>query len=427
MQTANNQNTNEPTRAVWQTPWSFIEASIVLIALLLVGFSLEWATNGIGLNIPHTPVNMYLGASILCVIVVLRIAFNKSHIVEFLSSTHNSISIIVAYLVMVILMGSITQIDARAAELVRRLGLSHVTSSWPFVLLNVYFLLVLGLVTARRLRPFTIRNFAFFVNHCGLWIVVFAGGMGTGDLQRLQMNINTFDEKPTWKAKTDDQQEVEVPFAIRLLKFTLEEYLPKLTLIDNETGDIFHGQGKNLYLVEEGLNATIADWQLKLLQYLPEAGYVNNVFYRVNELGAPPAAQFEITDKQGKVDTAWVSCGSFNNMPVSHTLNEKFSIVLTVPEPKRYESKVIIYNPIGETDTVLIEVNKAKVVNGYKIYQLGFDEKYGKWSETSTLEVVYDPWQPFVYTGIFMLLSGGLYLLYMGQRTQTIRNEEIQD
>jgi hypothetical protein len=34
----------------------------------------------------------------------------------------------------------------------------------------------------------------------------------------------------------------------------------------------------------------------------------------------------------------------------------------------------------------------------------------GKWSRTSTFELVRDPWLPVVYTGITMMLLGAVYL-----------------
>ena len=38
----------------------------------------------------------------------------------------------------------------------------------------------------------------------------------------------------------------------------------------------------------------------------------------------------------------------------------------------------------------------------------------GKYSKTSVFELVRDPWLKVVYTGIFMLLAGALFLFIVG-------------
>jgi hypothetical protein len=51
---------------------------------------------------------------------------------------------------------------------------------------------------------------------------------------------------------------------------------------------------------------------------------------------------------------------------------------------------------------------------GYSLYQLSYDENYGKWSAISVIEAVKDPWLPAVYLGIFMMLAGSVYLFWKG-------------
>ncbi len=410
---ANNQtNWTQEKRTIWQPPWQFQEAIVILFSLLAIGFTLEWVTEGKGIGSPSWPHNLYIGLGLSSVIIFLHVFFRETYWCKFLRSTQNSISLIGSYLLIVILMGSFTQVDGLASPSMQRLGLSHITSSWPFLFLNTYFLIVLGLVTLSRLRPFSLRNCAFFVNHFGLWLAVFSGGIGSGDLQRLRMTVNTFDKQPVWYA-TDNNKTVELPSAIRLLKFSIEEYPPKITLIDNENGGVWADEGKNVFEVEQGSQTKLLNWNLKILRYLHESSIVGNRFYPVNELGAAPSAQVEIKSAT-TTDTAWISCGSFNRVPQAYQLDSAYSLVMTIPEPKKYQSDVVLYTPEGKIDTMLIEVNKAQTVSGYKLYQLSFDEKYGKWSETSILEVVKDPWQPVVYIGIFMMLFGGIYLFLLG-------------
>ena len=73
-----------------------------------------------------------------------------------------------------------------------------------------------------------------------------------------------------------------------------------------------------------------------------------------------------------------------------------------------------------EYEEFYIEVNKPVSIDGWKIYQTGYDEMLGRWSDRSVIELVRDPWLPVVYIGIFMILIGTLYLLWMGKgRTKT--------
>ena len=40
----------------------------------------------------------------------------------------------------------------------------------------------------------------------------------------------------------------------------------------------------------------------------------------------------------------------------------------------------------------------------------------GRWSETSTFELVKDPWLPAVYVGIYMLLVGAILTFIVSQK-----------
>jgi len=40
----------------------------------------------------------------------------------------------------------------------------------------------------------------------------------------------------------------------------------------------------------------------------------------------------------------------------------------------------------------------------------------GRWSERSVVELISDPWLPVVYTGIFMLIIGGIAFLLTNRK-----------
>jgi cytochrome c biogenesis protein ResB len=87
-----------------------------------------------------------------------------------------------------------------------------------------------------------------------------------------------------------------------------------------------------------------------------------------------------------------------------------------VPEPKKFRSEVTIYSKNGVRVDTSIEVNRPVVVDGWTIYQLGYDDKMGKWSNQSTIEMVKDPWLKVVYVGLLMVLAGAVYLFWIANK-----------
>lgn len=76
--------------------------------------------------------------------------------------------------------------------------------------------------------------------------------------------------------------------------------------------------------------------------------------------------------------------------------------------PKRFASEVEIMTQDGKHIETTIEVNKPYTVNGWKIYQYGYDQAMGPMSQYSVFELVSDPWLPAVYVGIGFLFIGAV-------------------
>jgi len=195
----------------------------------------------------------------------------------------------------------------------------------------------------------------------------------------------------------------------------LEEYAPKLALIDNESGEILHNQGKNLYQIIEGEEYTYDGFEVKVLSYLAMSSPFGSRYERVNEQGASPAALLKVTNtKTNEIIENWISCGSFAQQYRSLKISTKYSLVMTIPEAKNFSSELEILTPDGDRYPTTIEVNKAHNHDLWEIYQLDYNKGMGKWSTTSTLELVRDPWLPVIYTGIFMMIFGAFYMFWVG-------------
>ena len=79
--------------------------------------------------------------------------------------------------------------------------------------------------------------------------------------------------------------------------------------------------------------------------------------------------------------------------------------------PKRFASDVSVYTEDGKSVNGTVEVNKPLKVNGWKIYQYGYDVRMGPESTYSVFQLVRDPWIAWVYLGIFMMIAGALCLM----------------
>ncbi|MCR5851453.1 MAG: cytochrome c biogenesis protein ResB [Bacteroidaceae bacterium] len=94
-----------------------------------------------------------------------------------------------------------------------------------------------------------------------------------------------------------------------------------------------------------------------------------------------------------------------HQLPISIELHD-FAIE---ESPKlSFLSDVTVHTKSGFTMRDTIRVNKPMSVHGWKIYQYSYDESKGSMSDISVFELVRDPWLPYVYLGIFMMLAGAL-------------------
>jgi len=116
------------------------------------------------------------------------------------------------------------------------------------------------------------------------------------------------------------------------------------------------------------------------------------------------------------IQSAWISSGSFRYPYESFKISEEYSVVMTIPEVKKFSSDIDILTKEGERISTVLEVNKPFKHKGWKIYQLSYDDKMGKWSNLSVLELVKDPWLPLIYIGIFMMIAGAFYMFWMGNK-----------
>ena len=113
---------------------------------------------------------------------------------------------------------------------------------------------------------------------------------------------------------------------------------------------------------------------------------------------------------------AFSANGAIKEMPMSIELKHFIMDTYDDGSPKRFASEIQISTKSGNNIHATVDVNKPIKVDGWTIYQYGYDTQMGSQSQISILELVSDPWLPLVYTGIYMMLAGAVCMFVMGGR-----------
>ena len=110
-------------------------------------------------------------------------------------------------------------------------------------------------------------------------------------------------------------------------------------------------------------------------------------------------------------------------MPIAIELKEFIMETYDDGSPRRFASDIQILTKTGKNIQTTVEVNKPVEVDGWKIYQYGYDTQMGAMSQTSILELVSDPWLPLVYTGIYMMLAGAVCMFLFGGKKKIVNRK----
>ncbi len=102
--------------------------------------------------------------------------------------------------------------------------------------------------------------------------------------------------------------------------------------------------------------------------------------------------------------------GAIKEMPIAIELKKFIMETYDDGKPKRYASEIQILTQSGKNIETTIDVNKPYEVDGWKIYQYGYDTQMGPQSQISIFELVSDPWLPWVYAGFYMMLAGAVLM-----------------
>lgn len=273
---------------------------IVGLGVIIAGLLLELATGPVVWKFLACPANIIALALFVALIVGLGMLYKKSEIIRWLSSYQAAIPTMVYAMLLTMIMGFTRQLKDGQ-------WIYDMLSFWPFVLIYIQMMLIVGLAIMKHLTHWSTwkREIPFLLNHVGLFIALCCGTAGNPDMQRLKMICEV--GQVEWRAMDENHQLQELPLAINLQKFIMEEY-------------------------DDG-------------------------------------------------------------------------------SPKRFASEIQVLTKSGMNIQATVDVNKPLEIEGYKIYQYGYDNEAGKDSRYSILELVRDPWLWAVYLGIIMMLVGAGWMI----------------
>jgi len=388
---------------MWTKPWNFKEGLIIGSGLVVTGLLLQFTVGSIDWDLFAWPVNIMLIVVLLAIAVCMHFFRKQVYLFSFFSTTRATVPALLFAVALTALMGVTRQatpthsIAQGSHGLLGNLGISYMLGFWPFVLIYAWMALILALTILKRLSKPHWRDIPFYLNHLGLLIVMLCATLGSADMQRLTMTVGS--ENPEWRALDKrNHQVVELPIAVQLEQFLIDEYPAKVLWVNHQTGAIASKQP-----------------DVKIIKTLDKAAPMctaDSTWYVTwPSHGAVTALYVEADGHNG-----WLSGGSYLFPTQTLTINDSLSLAMAEREPKAFVSTVHIYTKTGKNIRTKIEVNKPFEVDGWKIYQLDYDHSKGRWSDISILELVTDPWLPAVYVGIGMMLLGAVCLFIYAPR-----------
>lgn len=403
-------------KKIWETPWGSKESISIVLGIVIVGFLLQLTIGKFDFYLLSFPFNLYLGILSLAFI-VLSVFFKRKAFFIWFTSLSFSVSLIGAITFLSIIMGLTNQVPiVDRSNIFTLLGFNQMTSSWAFVLIYFLILLSLGSTIAKRKPRLSKKYFVFIFNHLGLWMILFFAGLGYADLNRYVMYVETGETQ--WRVYDRNSKIVELPIAIQLNNFTIEEYIPKLAVIDKYSGQVLPKNKPVYFQIDTNSKEEFSfnDYKIKLREYIHNAVRSSDTSYKEVPMKAScPAALVEISNNN-EVKSHWISAGNKMQSPMFMDIDSNLALVMTPSEVKSFISDIEVYTQEGGYyKDKNLKVNYPLRAGNWRIYQYGYDNNMGKMSSYSSFELVYDPWLNMVYVGIGLLATGSLLLIIFGK------------
>ena len=360
---------------------------LIISAVTIAGFALQFVIGPLDFGILVFPVNLILGVFLL-----LPVIFELPKPVRKFGSGKVSVILLAIVTIMAIYMGLVPGNDVK--------------HSWPFAFIYLMCMVNLAIAIGKRVRSFRLKkDYGFMLNHIGLLLLLFAAGPGSADMKRWFMTVA--EGTTEWRGERSGTTEpVELPVAITLLDFKMDEYPPKIAIVDKVTGESQPVKRPAFVEATGGETGVISGWRVS----------VDSFDYR--PMMAPVAAISAERISDGKILKGKVSCGNHFQQFMILDIDERYCFAMTYPEPERFSSQVEVFSKDGREKGGIIEVNSPLNIGSWKIYQYSYDTSKGRDSQISVFELVHDPWLLPAYAGIAMVMLGSVTLLFRGGKRE---------
>ena len=388
-------------------PWGYKRAFLRCLLIFVVGALLQCLFGDLDNGFLRYPWGLILAVNYLYLLILLHSQRSKWRWVNRLMDNYASTSALGAMIVMTIIFG-LTRQDTSTEGVVGLLGFSRMTSSWPFNLLLFYFTTTIGLSVVDDLHHWRHRKVAAMMSHLAVFVVLTCGMFGSADKMRITVNAHL--EHPVAEGVDANGVSHALPFAITLKEFVMEEYPPKLYLLDTRSET---SSQEFLSVDDATAEGVIEGWHLKVERVYDMAGRMpeSSEWRDMLHTGAAPAIYLKATNSAtGESYSGWVSCGSHIFEPSYLFLGERYAIAMPRRDAKRYLSRVDIEQMSGERERFDIEVNHPARIGAWRIYQVGYDTARGRWSSVSVLECVKDGWYSAINIALWLMLSAGVVM-----------------
>lgn len=251
--------------------WKMKEGFVFGAGLILVGLALQFSVGPIHWSDFAFPINLIFLIVFLLILVLAYWLRRRVRLFSFLLTAEAAVPTLIYAAALTVVMGLTRQVSAHERA-IDPIGLTQMLSFWPFVLIYLLLATIVGLITLRQILHFRLRELPSLLSHVGLFLVIVTATLGSADMERVKLTATT--DMPEWRA-THEQGFVELPLAIQLEKFTIDEYPPKLLIINSQTGKSVPAKNPEIALIDKHFReGNILKWRIRVLKNLPLAAPV---------------------------------------------------------------------------------------------------------------------------------------------------------
>lgn len=375
---------------------------------MLAGTALQLSTGAADPSILSYPWGMIAAANYLYLLILISFNREKWKWTEWLYNRQTYISSLATMLILTLLFGLIRQ-DGREGGILGILGFTQMRTSWIFILNIIHLMTILGVRSIEEIRRFNRQRLPVTIIHLSFFAILAAAIFGSGEKTRI--TVTAVQGEPTNTGTTKEGKIVRLPFTLRLKKFSIEEYPPRIHILtdDNLTKE-------HISIEAGGDKGHIGTWQIECLEYLESAGIMpgDSTYMTISHVGATTATRLRATNGNHTVE-GWASCGSHIFPGSTIPLPDGTALVMPQREAKKYLSLMELQEK-GQKSEHEISVNHPASVGAWKIYQSAYDRTRGKWSTITVLECVKDSSYPIIHAAMWIIMAAGATMFIIGSR-----------